>query len=1572
MNTTTILQRLIVLALLTGLTSLTLFPQSLSVYNINVSGFPTIKADYLALDAAGEPITNLDVSNFRLQETPAGGGGTVNLTPTLKHGCRDLTEDPQASIILVLDRSGSMLLNQRDGLNRWKYVEKAVENFVGRVRFIGETRVAVVAFASNYEVFNGWTDNPKEIMDTLKKRFPAGHTDYDAPFNEKNKPNVFDLFAQRPANLPKFVFFLTDGEPTTPELNSDAASLNWGNRIGSQLSAIGARFFAVSFMVPNTHLSLSTLATRTGGKSLLINNEDQLVEIFGLLALETRINKICTLEWQSPYVCTDEARLRNALFTLVYNNRNYEARTTYETPLNSIGKANVSTPILFCGDPAANTASTATLTVTATNGPLQVNSITITPAGNFDISDYDTPNNRPAFAPFTLQQGQSRTLTVRFTQGPIRTYREAFLRIDALPCNQQVKLVGGAGQVQLISPIGGELFSSCDSVTISWAGVLPTDGVTVEFSSDGGTSWNLIRNDARGLFLRWLPPAPGTQYKIRVTRSSNSAYVWRAKLGGTGKDSSNAIAVTPTGDKVFVTGWYNGPFTYGNTNVANNQGNEDGFFAEFDANGNPTRVALLQGNGNNPERMVGVHTDNNGVAYVAGNYTSQSVSFTPYGTLNLGPIDDASNGFVIAIENGAPKWQVELKGTATRRGQVEILDFGINTQTQRLVVIGRYVRYFRAGINGATPVDAQIINSPNWQFFVATYNFNGVPLSVANSAVINRPGGYQYLRTSVSLNNFTYETGVFNAPRAFDPLDPLAHSGQGDVYVSMFGSAPGSSSESTTNFSVQAPSIAFDPTTFTVPPVAQGQTSVPQTGTIRNTGNFPVRIVDARFQGANAADFKLITASIIGHNLQRGQANPIEFDFTPTGLGPRTATLVVTGACNTVATLEVNSEGLAPCVWETVSPINLGKVVKDRSVNRTNVCVLRNNGPSALTGSIVSTGSPDIVITRAGGGAIDGPFSVPPGACLNVDITFTATSNGIAQKQLNYNLPEECGVATGIIVGEGVEPIVTLSSHPFGDVRLGCGESASLELRNSTSEPVEITAIALDPANSPHFTATVPATPFTIQPDQAISIPVTFSPQARGPHTMTIRATVVGITAPIEASITGRGTQPTIAANDFAFAPWTVNQTSGEIGVVNIRNDDPVAPLTITGIRFDPPSTEFQFTSALPAMPVTIMPGGAPIRLEMSFTPAAGGTRTARIVVDHDAKACPIPPTASLNIAVTGIGAEPSTIPPVDFGDVLSCAEAMRTVTIVNPNPSSPLVISAVNGTGDVVNFPFVPIPPFTIDPGGSRVVSVTFRPSAARQFVTRYAFDNNQGLDIVLNLSGNGITNDITFALGPSGVFTVGQNAPKPVNVTVPNLGPIVIPQISVTITYDPVKLRFNSYGPVQAPGWVFTHQEANGSLVITGDNPNNQPLASGTFVTPVFDIFLNADERIPMTITGTTSLQCLVPLGGNGSIEMKEVCYSEGRLINLGRAMFQLNPPRPNPSRDVATLAYSTGIETQTTFTLVNAMGSVVRHIVTPSLPSGEYELTLNVDDLGSGVYSLQMVSGPFSASVPVVITR
>ena len=56
------------LLLLIFLANLTLYSQSLSVFNIDQSTFPIIKANFFAIDNIGNQITNLSSSDFEIKE----------------------------------------------------------------------------------------------------------------------------------------------------------------------------------------------------------------------------------------------------------------------------------------------------------------------------------------------------------------------------------------------------------------------------------------------------------------------------------------------------------------------------------------------------------------------------------------------------------------------------------------------------------------------------------------------------------------------------------------------------------------------------------------------------------------------------------------------------------------------------------------------------------------------------------------------------------------------------------------------------------------------------------------------------------------------------------------------------------------------------------------------------------------------------------------------------------------------------------------------------------------------------------------------------------------------------------------------------------------------------------------------------------------------------------------------------------------------------------------------------------------------------------------------------------------
>jgi hypothetical protein len=90
--------------------------------------------------------------------------------------------------------------------------------------------------------------------------------------------------------------------------------------------------------------------------------------------------------------------------------------------------------------------------------------------------------------------------------------------------------------VSLQYPNGGELHSTCDTIVIKWAGVLPTQPVTLQYSDDGGVTWKNISTNATGLSYKWLAPNPGNRYMIRVSVAPVGQYQWMTQLGGTGTE----------------------------------------------------------------------------------------------------------------------------------------------------------------------------------------------------------------------------------------------------------------------------------------------------------------------------------------------------------------------------------------------------------------------------------------------------------------------------------------------------------------------------------------------------------------------------------------------------------------------------------------------------------------------------------------------------------------------------------------------------------------------------------------------------------------------------------------------------------------------------------------------------------------------------------------------------------------------------------------------------------------------------------------------------------------------------
>ena len=120
-------------------------------------------------------------------------------------------------------------------------------------------------------------------------------------------------------------------------------------------------------------------------------------------------------------------------------------------------------------------------------------------------------------------------------------------------------------QLKVLSPDGGERFTSGDIVPILWTGIPVTTPVSIEFSTDDGTTWSVIEQNTIGGRFLWSVPDMETSDKclIRVSTQGtvdelNPKFVraFQGNFQGLHK-GANSVDISP-GNKYIVSAGANG------------------------------------------------------------------------------------------------------------------------------------------------------------------------------------------------------------------------------------------------------------------------------------------------------------------------------------------------------------------------------------------------------------------------------------------------------------------------------------------------------------------------------------------------------------------------------------------------------------------------------------------------------------------------------------------------------------------------------------------------------------------------------------------------------------------------------------------------------------------------------------------------------------------------------------------------------------------------------------------------------------------------------------------------------
>ncbi|MBL0174191.1 MAG: SUMF1/EgtB/PvdO family nonheme iron enzyme [Ignavibacteria bacterium] len=473
--------------------------QSLSVFNVDASAFPKVKAQFYAFDAAGNRIAVNAPGDVLVMED--GLARTVT-----RVSCPPTAPPRPISSVLTIDASGSM---SGDGILVAKAAAKAWINALQ----LGASECAITTFNQRAYLNKDFIGSParrQELLDAVAALRADGGTDYD---NALLHPPAGSLeVSKRALPIRKIIVFLSDGQPNTVPVQ---------DAIVAEALRQGVAVYAVIFGM-RAPRELKEICSRSGGQCFEnVKTEADAVAVYLRILHTAQGGSPCELEWTS-----DGCGHSPALVVSLPSIGASETRT-YTVPTGALPQI-VCTPSrsLHFGNVAFPSRPTLTLQLTAQGNSARVDSVKSSDA-RFRITDYG--GTAP---PFTIGAGQSRTLTVEFAP-PDSAYAFCVFTLVGDACAGNTLYAEGGylgkiashAKITVMRPNGGEMFVAGSDELLTWEGVMPEEKVKLEYRTSVLTPWRSITDTATGLRYLWRVPAtPSDSCLLRASAQTRPSF----------------------------------------------------------------------------------------------------------------------------------------------------------------------------------------------------------------------------------------------------------------------------------------------------------------------------------------------------------------------------------------------------------------------------------------------------------------------------------------------------------------------------------------------------------------------------------------------------------------------------------------------------------------------------------------------------------------------------------------------------------------------------------------------------------------------------------------------------------------------------------------------------------------------------------------------------------------------------------------------------------------------------------------------------------------------------------------
>ncbi len=597
--------------------------QSLDVFDLDTSDFPTMKAKFYAKNKEKNQLFYLDKTHFIIYEN--GSQRKV-----LDVNCADTSKTVPLSSLLAIDVSGSMggryLDLAADAARAWLEV-LPFEN----------SECAITAFGSNSEYLQSFTQEKYKLLSKLNFQGASGQTNFDAAFLSGNAAG---LPALEHAIRKRVMLLITDGNGT-----GDA------DEIVEKANEINATVFCVAIS-PECPPILKDISQRTGGLWFEnINNPNLAADVYRQIFEYTQIGDPCTIEWESYTSCEKELREVEILCPEILS----KDIVYYDLPEQGITALDIMPNELEFGKISAGNSVTKQITVTAMGADFNINNVSCN-----DPSFSIRPNH------FVLPKGQQITLDVTYNSSDDK-YKVAKFTFEHSFCQRNFFCRAGdwdsfskSKSLKVVSPNGGELFALGIDTTISWEGALPSDKVNIAISRDNGTNWEELITNATGMKAKWkkIQGPASTNCLVQVsmkTPQKQPKIKWEKSFGQDRLLAGNKIIKTKDNGYVIV-----GRTIFKSVPDYNGYEKYDAYIMKLDSAGNILWKRSFGGSGNETANSIKQTNDDGFI--IVGTTDSKDLDF--YG--RTGEFEDI---FVMKLDKyGIPLWHKFYGGTSEDQG----------------------------------------------------------------------------------------------------------------------------------------------------------------------------------------------------------------------------------------------------------------------------------------------------------------------------------------------------------------------------------------------------------------------------------------------------------------------------------------------------------------------------------------------------------------------------------------------------------------------------------------------------------------------------------------------------------------------------------------------------------------------------------------------------------------------------------------------------------------------------------------------------------------------------------------